>query len=104
MGDLTHKVSRRIFLGMLTGKAERNAASVYLHIKPDYPPTFCWHNRDDMSVPVENSEMREKALNENKGGNEFLYFDNGGHGIGLAEGKDAEGWIDKAADFLDKNL
>ncbi len=104
MGDLTHKISRRIFLGMLTGKAERNAASVDLHINSDYPPTFCWHNRDDMSVPVENSEMLEKALNENKVENEFLYFDNGGHGIGLAEGKDAEGWIDKAVDFLDKNL
>lgn len=104
MGELTHKVSRRIFLGMLTGKAERNAASVYMHITPDYPPTFCWHNRDDLSVPVENSELLEEALNANNVKNKFLYFDNGGHGIGLAEGKQAEGWIDKAIDFLDENI
>ena len=34
----------------------------------------------------------------------FFIFDKGGHGIGLAEGKQAEGWIDKAIDFLDENL
>ena len=57
-----------------------------------------------MSVPVENSELLEEALNKNNVKNKFLYFDKGGHGIGLAEGKQAEGWIDKAIDFLDENI
>ena len=55
-------------------------------------------------MPVENSELLEEALNANNVKNEFLYFDKGGHGIGLAEGKQAEGWIDKAIDFLDENI
>lgn len=104
MGDLTHKVSRQNLLGFMTGKTERDAASVEKHITSDYPPTFAWHNRDDQSVDYRNSVMLEEALNTNGVINEFLYFENGGHGIGLAEGKDAEGWINKAIDFLDRNI
>lgn len=102
MGELTHKVSRQNFLGILTGKPERNAASVERHITSDYPPTFAWHNKDDKTVDYRNSVMLEKALNENGVFNEFHYYETGGHGIGLAEGKEAEGWVDKAIDFLDK--
>ncbi len=101
MGDLTHKKSRRMFLGMFTGKPEREAASVEKHITESYPPTFCWHNKDDTSVPYQNSKMLESALEENGIEHSFLYFETGGHGIGLAQGEQAEGWINKAIDFLD---
>lgn len=101
MGELTHKVSRNNFLGLFTGKTEREASSVEKHISQDYPPTFCWHNKDDGSVDYKNSVMLEQALNEKSVKNEFLYYNSGGHGIGLAEGFEAEGWINKAADFLD---
>jgi len=33
--------------------------------------------------------------------NELLLYETGGHGVGLAKGLDADGWIDKAIDFLD---
>lgn len=102
MGELTHKVSRRIFLGAFSGKAEREKASVELNVTEDYPPTFMWHNKDDASVPVENSIMLHEALDEKGVQNELHLYETGGHGIGLAEGKDAEGWIEKAIDFLDK--
>lgn len=103
MGDLTHKVSRRIFLGAFSGKAEREKASVELNITADYPPAFVWHNKDDASVPVENSIMLHEALDEKGIQNELHLYERGGHGIGLAEGTDAEGWIEKAINFLDKN-
>lgn len=101
MGELTHKVSRNNFLGLFTGKPERDAASVEKHITQDYPPTFAWHNKDDKSVSYKNSVMLEQALNEKSVKNEFIYYNTGGHGIGLAEGKEAEGWADRAIDFLD---
>lgn len=102
MGKLTHKVSRNIFLGAFSGKAEREKASVELNVTADYPPTFVWHNKDDASVPVENSVMLHDALCKNGIQNELHLYEKGGHGIGLAEGADAEGWIEKAIDFLDK--
>ena len=101
MGDLTHKVSRNNFLGLLPGKAEKEAASVEKHVTADFPPTFAWHNKDDQSVDFKNSVMLEDALNKIGVKNEFVYYDCGGHGIGLAEGKQAEGWIQRAIDFLD---
>lgn len=102
MGELTHRVSRQNLLGLLTGKPERNAASVERLITPDYPPTFAWHNKDDTSVDYRNTVMLEQALKENGVENEIIFYETGGHGIGLAEGKQAEGWIDKAIDFLDR--
>ena len=104
MGEFTHKVSRQIFLGAFSGKAEREKASVELNITRDYPPTFAWHNKDDDSVDVQNSIMLHKALDEKGIQNELHLYETGGHGIGLAEGKDAEGWIEKAIEFLDRNV
>lgn len=102
MKKLTHKVSRQIFLGAFSGKAEREKASVELNITSDYPPVFVWHNRDDASVDVRNSIMLHEALDEKNIPNELHLYETGGHGIGLAEGKDADGWIEKAVSFLDK--
>lgn len=104
MRELTHKVSRQIFLGAFSGKAEREKASVELNITSDYPPAFAWHNKDDASVNVQNSIMLHEALEEKGIQNELHLYETGGHGIGLAEGKDAEGWIEKAIDFLERNI
>lgn len=102
MGEHTHKVSRKIFLGAFSGKADRYRASAENHITPNYPPTFVWHNKDDASVSVQNSIMLHEALEKNGVQNEIHLYETGGHGIGLAEGKDADGWIYKAINFLDK--
>lgn len=104
MLEQTHKVSRQIFLGAFSGKAEREKASVELNITSDYPPVFAWHNKDDGSVDVQNSIMLHEALEEKGIQNELHLYETGGHGIGLAEGKDAEGWIEKAIDFLERNI
>ena len=100
MGELTHKVSRKRLLGVLTGKADREAASVERHIPADYPPVFVWHNKDDQSVDYRNTELLCEALEKNGVPFEKHLYETGGHGIGLAEGKDAEGWFQKAAAFL----
>lgn len=104
MGELTHKVSRNNLLGLFSGKAERTAASVELQAGEEYPPTFVWHNKDDASVDFRNSVMLCDRLREKGAECELHLYENGGHGIGLAVGKDAEGWISLAADFLDRHL
>lgn len=100
MGELTHKVSRKRLLGILTGKADREAASVERLVTSDYPPVFVWHNKDDGSVDYHNTELLCDALEKNGVRFEKHLYETGGHGIGLAEGKDAEGWFEKAAAFL----
>lgn len=104
MGEYTHRVSRQNFLGFFPEKEKIKDASVELNVTKGFPPTFLWHNKDDQSVPCINSEMLKKALDENSVENELLLYKTGGHGVGLAQGKEAEGWIDKAIDFLDKYL
>ncbi|HAQ63921.1 MAG TPA: alpha/beta hydrolase [Ruminococcaceae bacterium] len=101
MGELTHKESRTNLLGALSGKTERDAASVEKIVTADYPPAFMWHNKDDRSVDYRNSVMLKGALDRCGVKNELLLYETGGHGVGLAKGLDADGWIDKAIDFLD---
>ena len=100
MGKLTHAVSRRRLLGLFSGRTEQNAASVERRVTENYPPTFVWHNKDDRSVPYENSVMLKNALDEKGVRCELHLYEHGGHGIGLAEGTDAAGWIDDAFAFL----
>lgn len=100
MGKDTHALSRRRLLGLFSGKAEQNAASVEKLVGADYPPTFLWHNRDDQSVPYCNSVLLHDALTKQGVRSELHLFESGGHGIGLAEGTDAAGWIDLAYAFL----
>ena len=103
MGELTHKVSRRRLLGILSGSTEQNAASVERLVTADYPPTFLWHNRDDTSVDYRNSVYMRDALQKNGVQHELRLYETGGHGVGLAKGLKAEGWFDAAFAFL-KNV
>lgn len=100
MGEFTHKVSRKYFLGFLPGKPEIRAASIENCITADYPPAFLWHCKDDASVDYHNSELLAEALKEHNVPYEFKLYETGGHGIGLAEGKEPEGWFQNAFDFI----
>lgn len=100
MGQLTHKVSRKFFLGFLAGKPEINAASVEKRVTENYPPTFVWHCKDDASVDYHNSVMLCDGLKKHNVPHQFKLYETGGHGIGLAEGKEAEDWFDEAYKFI----
>lgn len=100
MGQLTHKVSRKFLLGFLPGKPEINSASVENRVTADYPPTFLWHCKDDASVDYHNSVMLAESLKKYNVPHEFRLYETGGHGIGLANGKEPEGWINPAYNFI----
>lgn len=100
MGPLTHRVSRQKLLGLFSGKPEQEASSVELLVTETYPPTFLWHNKDDLSVDYHNSVLLADALQAKQVRHVLHLYETGGHGIGLAQGKEAEGWFDLAFDFL----
>lgn len=54
-------------------------------ITDDTPPTFLWHTVDDQGVPVENSLLFAESLRRHRVPFELHLFENGQHGLGLAE-------------------
>ncbi len=104
MGEKTHKVSRRNFLGLFPGKTEINASSVEKLANGSFPPTFVWACEDDGTVDYNNSVMLCDALRKNGVPHEFKLFKTGGHGIGLANGKEPDGWFDSCFEFYKKHI
>lgn len=97
----THGRTRQLFLG----KHEHNAAaqrlaSVEQIADAQYPPTFTMHCEDDTCVPSSNSLRLKARLDEVGVPCECALYPTGGHGCGLGKTCSADGWIDRAADFL----
>ncbi len=104
MGDLSHSGSREALFGPdhKEDPAMIEAYSIEKHVTPGYPPVFLWQCSRDSLVPIANSQMMAKALEEN--GVPFVYetYDSDVHGWGFALGEEAEGWVDRATDFWEK--
>ena len=81
-------------------------------VRPDMPPVFLWHTRDDASVPCRGSLILAQALEE--AGVDFAMhiYRNGQHGLSTADAmaypcgkvprvsRDVPGWIEACMDFL----
>lgn len=93
--------------------ALRGRMSLDALARPDMPPVFLWHTRNDETVPVRNSLILASALEEN--GVEFamhIYRD-GCHGLSTADGQvypvhsvpgvswDVPGWIEAEIRFFE---
>ena len=83
-------------------------------VRPDMPPVFLWHTRDDASVPCRNSLVLAQALEE-KGVDFALHiYRHGQHGLSTADeavypvdsmpevSRDVAGWPETAMDFLEE--
>ncbi len=69
--------------------------STELQITGNTPPTFLMHASDDRGVPVENSIAFYMGLRKAKVPAEMHIYEKGGHGFGLAKGKQtAKDWPD----------
>lgn len=67
------------------------------------PPTFIWFGEEDSAViPEKNSIPYYNKLKNIGVFCEMESFKEVGHGVGLAEGTNAESWSDHAAKFLNK--
>lgn len=81
-------------------------------VRPDMPPVFLWHTRDDQSVPVRNSLVLANALDE--AGVDFAahIYRHGQHGLSTADEMvypvygvpcvswDVPGWLDAELAFF----
>lgn len=56
-----------------------------LQVTAETPPTFLFHTTSDDGVPVENSVLFYEALRENHVPAEMHLFEQGHHGVGLAQ-------------------
>lgn len=62
-----------------------NLLSNELHVTSDTPPAFLFHTVSDQGVPVENSLLYASALRKNGVKFELHCYQEGRHGVGLAE-------------------
>lgn len=80
--------------------------------RPDMPPVFLWHTRDDGSVPVRNSLILAGALEENGVDFSMHIYRHGPHGLSTADvlaypaaavpetSPNVSLWLDEALSFL----
>lgn len=89
----------------------RQRLSLDCRVRPDMPPVFLWHTRDDDIVPCRNSIILAQKLDEAGVDFTFHLYRHGWHGLSTADSqvygaevtpgcsRDVPGWLDACADF-----
>ncbi|MNJ54033.1 Acetylxylan esterase precursor [compost metagenome] len=100
----THEGSRDNFLGTSPAPEALDAWSSDQRVTAETPPTFIWTTADDTVVPVENSLLFAAALSKEKIPFELHVFEEGRHGLGLADDHaHAQQWLTLAENWLDQH-
>jgi acetyl esterase/lipase len=85
MGEHAHEGSKRNLLGENPPSDLVHHLSNELHVTPQTPPCFIWHTWEDKGVKLENCLQFAEALNRNDVPFDFHVYQQGRHGIGLAD-------------------
>ncbi len=97
----THRGSMRNLLGDNPDPQVAASLSNELRVTPQTPPTFLFHTTADEVVPVENSVLFYLALRKAGVPAEMHIYEQGGHGVGLAQTDEAlASWTARLADWL----
>lgn len=99
---LTHIGSHDLLLGKTATPEQEAFASIEQHVNADYPPTYIWCGDADTVVPPENTRRMVQALESAGVPVQWEIFPGVEHGVGPATGTAAEGWIEKAVAFWEK--
>ncbi len=106
----THEGSFRNLTGGDEGLCSR--LSLEKLVRPDMPPIFLWHTRQDASVPCRNSLLLATALEEAGVPFALHIYHKGVHGLSVADetvypvgcmpqiSRDVPGWVDAMLDFF----
>lgn len=94
-----HRASDAAFLGTPEpSQAQRGDASPARHVTKDTPPTFLWATATDELVPVQHTLLMSQALADAGVPFELHIFEQGQHGLGLADQASASAWSQCNAD------
>jgi acetyl esterase/lipase len=85
MGPLTHQGSKENLLGPKPSKKMIKYLSGELQVTTNTPPCFLWCTYQDKTVPMENTLMFAEALRNHHVPFALHVFENGRHGLGLAD-------------------
>lgn len=108
----THDGSFENLCGADTGLRQR--LSLDKLVRPDMPPVFLWHTRDDACVPCRNSLILANALQEQGVDFTLRVYRSGCHGLSTANAQvypvskvpttspDVTGWLDAQAMFFEE--
>ena len=97
----THRGSKTALLGANPDPALAAALSGERAVTKDTPPTFLFHTNADTTVPPENSVHYYLALRRASVPAELHIFEEGAHGVGLANDDDAlSEWSTLLANWL----
>lgn len=99
-----HRGSRQALLGIETDPALVESLSNETQVTDQTPPTFVFHTNADTGVPAENSINYYLALRAKRVPAEMHFYQNGGHGVGMAPGDPTlNSWTTRLADWLRVN-
>jgi acetyl esterase/lipase len=99
----THAGSRENLIGLDASPELRATTSLERLVTASSPPFFVWHTADDASVPVEHAYLLGQALAAHGVKHALHVFQHGRHGLGLAEGTEAEAWTALCALWIAEN-
>jgi acetyl esterase/lipase len=99
--EFAHQGSKRSLLGENPDPKLVENLSNQMQVTEKTPPTFLFHTTADRTVPVENSVMFYAALRKAGVPAELHIYENGPHGVGLAQTDEAlSSWPARLADWL----
>jgi acetyl esterase/lipase len=102
--EFGHKGSARNLLGENPDVKLLESLSTETRVTGETPPTFLFHTGEDKGVPVQNALVYYQALVENGVPAELHVYQQGPHGVGLANGNPVlTTWKERLADWLKVN-
>jgi len=98
-----HKGSRKNLLGEVPDPKLVQQMSTELHVTANTPPVFLFHTNEDKGVPPENSILFYLACRKAGVPVEMHIYEQGPHGVGLAQTNYALGsWPARLSDWLQR--
>ena len=97
--ELGHWLSHDLLLGREATLEMEQFASVERHVTADYPPTYLWCGDADNIVSPENTRVMADALKRAGVPVAHQIYPGVDHGIGPGTGTAAQGWINEATHF-----
>jgi acetyl esterase/lipase len=85
MGEYTHEGSKTNLLGQKPSRKLVKYLSSELQVTTNTPSCFLWCTYRDKTVPMENTLMFAEALRKNHVPFDLHIYENGHHGLGLAD-------------------